>query len=142
MYKILIVDDHESMREALSMLFTNSSEFEVAGSIASAAYSLGYCRKLAPDLVFMDVCTEGGASGLEATKQIKAEMPDIKIIIMTAFDEISYIPRAKNAGANAFIYKSRSLSFFVDVVKDVMEGRISDAKTQVCILKAARILGV
>ncbi len=123
MNRILIVDDHESMREALSILFKDSKEFEVVGSIASAAYSLGYCRKLCPNLVFMDVCTEGGASGLEATKQIKSEMPDIKIIIMTAFDEITYIPRAREAGADSFIYKSKSLSFFEDVARDVMSGK-------------------
>lgn len=123
MKKIFIVDDHESMREALTMLFSNSKEFEVVGSVASAAYALVYCEKLKPDLVFMDVCTEGNASGLEATKQLRSEMPEVKIVIMTAFDEISYIPRAKDAGAHAFIYKSKGLSFFEDVARDVLDGK-------------------
>ena len=56
---------------------------------------------------------------MEAIRQANAE---IKIIVMTAFDEITYIPRAKAAGANGFIYKSRSLSDFLEVARAVMAG--------------------
>ena len=122
MTKILIVEDHESMRESLATAFTSTGEFEVIGEIASAAPAPAYCEKLKPDLVLMDVCTEGGASGLKATNDIHENHPETKIIVMTAFDEISYVPRAKEAGANGFVYKSRSLSFFIDVAKRVMNG--------------------
>lgn len=122
MTKVLIVDDHESMRETLSETLTKLEGFEVVGEIASAGYALLYCEKLLPDLVLMDVCTEGNASGLTATKEIRDRFPEIKVIVMTAFDEISYVPRAKESGANAFIYKSRSLAFFAEVVQSVMNG--------------------
>ena len=120
--KILIVDDHESMRDSLTAIFEKAKNFTVIGGISSAAFALAYCDKLQPDLVMMDVCTENGASGLEVTKLIKENYPDIKIIVMTAFNEISYAPRAKEAGANAFIYKSRSLNFFVETAKKVLNG--------------------
>jgi len=71
----------------------------------------------------MDVCTEGGASGLDATKIILEKYPQMKIIVMSGFDEITYAPRAKEAGAHAFIYKSKSLDYFVEVAKGVMEGK-------------------
>lgn len=122
MTKILIVDDHESMREALVGALSACEDLTVVGETASAALALLYCEKLRPDLVLMDVCTEGNASGLEATKKIREKLSDIKIVVMTAFDEVSYIPRAKQAGANAFVYKSRSLSFFTEVVREVMSG--------------------
>lgn len=122
MTKIFIVDDHESMRESLSGAFAGSEDFAVVGGIANADHALVYCEKLQPDLVFMDVCTEGGASGLKAAEALRRRFPQLKIIVMTAFDEISYIPRAKAAGADGFVYKSRSLHHFREVAYDVMAG--------------------
>ena len=122
MTKILIVEDHESMRESLTASFSSTGEFTVVGEVPSADFAELYCDKLKPDLVLMDVCTEGGASGLKAAQILRQKYPDMKIIIMTAFDEISYIPRAKSAGANGFIYKSRSLNFFLEIARKVMDG--------------------
>ena len=109
MAKVLIVEDHASMRESLTTALTAAGDFSVVGEVPNADYALDFCRHLHPDLVLMDVCTEGGASGF-------------KIIVMTAFDEITYIPRAKAAGANGFIYKSRSLNDFLEVARAVMAG--------------------
>lgn len=123
MIKILVVDDHESMRESLERLFEEKEEYTVIKGIACADLAIKLCAEEKPDIVFMDVCTEGGASGLKATKDICDAFPDIKIIVMTAFDEISYAPRAEQAGAHAFIYKSRSLSDFEQIAHDVMQGK-------------------
>lgn len=97
MTKVLVVDDHESMRESLERLFNESGDFCVVGGISCADHAVRMCGELSPDIVFMDVCTEGGASGLRATKEVRDAFPDIKVIVMTAFDEISYAPRAKEA---------------------------------------------
>jgi len=131
MNKVLIVDDHESMCDSLSHALTSTDDFLVIGSLKSALHAELYCMKLKPDLVLMDVCTEGGASGLEATKDIRIKYPDIKIIVMSGFDEITYAPRAKEVGAHAFVFKSRSLDYFVQVAKGVMEGKsfFPEAKT-------------
>lgn len=122
MIKVLIVDDHESIREALTKVLEESEGFTVIGEISSAAYAMLYCEKLKPDLVLMDVCTEGNASGLDAAREIRRHFSDIRIIMMTAFDEISYVSRAKDAGVDAFVYKNRSLSFFMKVIQDVING--------------------
>jgi len=122
MTKMLIVDDHESMRETLIAVFSAVKDFQIVGDIPSAVFAEAYCEKLRPDLVMMDICTEGGASGLTAAKLLRSRFPEMKIIIMTAFDEISYVPRAKEAGADAFVYKSRSLEYFVTVAKGVLAG--------------------
>ncbi|HHX59665.1 MAG TPA: response regulator transcription factor [Epulopiscium sp.] len=122
---MLIVDDHESMCDSLSHAFTNTDGFIVVGSLKNALHAELYCMKLKPDLVLMDVCTEGGASGLDATKTILKKYPNIKVIVMSGFDEITYAPRAKEAGAKAFVFKSKSLDYFVQVAKGVMEGESS-----------------
>ena len=123
MDKVLIVDDHESMCDSLFHALTSTVDFMVVGTLKNALHAELYCMKLSPDLVLMDVCTEGGASGLDATKVIREKYPNIKVIVMSGFDEITYAPRAKEAGANAFIYKSKSLDYFVEVAKGVMEGK-------------------
>lgn len=120
--KILIVDDHASMRESLAGAFSREEGFRVVGELANADLAPGECERLRPDLVFMDVCTEGGASGLTAVRVIRERFPEMKLVVMTAFDEISYIPRAKKAGANGFVYKSRSLSHFRQVAREVLAG--------------------
>ncbi|NLL49973.1 MAG: response regulator transcription factor [Eubacteriaceae bacterium] len=122
MVKILIVDDHEMMREAFSKTLSAIEGYEVVAEIANASYAYAYCERLSPDLVLMDICTEDGASGLDAAVDICQRLPHIKVILTTAFDEISYIPRAKEAGVHAFIYKSRSLAFFSEITQKVMNG--------------------
>ena len=122
MYEVLIVDDHESICDSLSYALAVTERFLVAGKLQSAAGAAAACEKLRPDLVLMDVCTEGGASGLDATKTIREKYPDIKVIVMSGFDEITYAARAKDAGAHAFVLKSKSLDFFVEAAVGVMRG--------------------
>ena len=122
MTNVLIVEDHVSMRESLTTALTAAGDFSVVGEVPNADYALDFCKHLHPELVLMDVCTEGGASGLKAVESIRKTDPEVKIIVMTAFDEITYIPRARAAGANGFIYKSRSLHDFLEVARTVMAG--------------------
>ena len=123
MKKILIVEDHVSMREAITGAFTATGRYTVVGEVPSANFAELFCQELQPDLVLMDVCTEGGASGLTATEQLKKKYPGLKVIVMTAFDELSYVPRARTAGADGFVYKSRSLQFFLETADRVLEGQ-------------------
>ena len=131
MHKVLIIDDHESMCDSLEYALANSGDFTVVGRWPSAAQAELYCDRLRPDLVLMDVCTEGDASGLEATKTIRGKFPEIRIIVMSGFDEITYAPRAKDAGAHAFVFKTRSLDYFAEVARGVMHGEVffPEAKT-------------
>ena len=122
MYSVIIIDDHESMCDSLTYALTNTGDFTVIGTWLNAEQAELYCDKFRPDLVLMDVCTEGDASGLDATKAIRGRFPEIKIIVMSGFDEITYAPRAKEAGAHAFIFKSRSLDYFTEVARGVMQG--------------------
>ncbi|MDO5733794.1 MAG: response regulator transcription factor [Eubacteriales bacterium] len=122
MTRVIIVDDHQSMRESLCDMFAKMEGYTVVADIPSAALAPLFCKKFNADLLLLDICTEGNASGLTAAKEIRESCPDVKIILMTAFNEITYLPRAKEAGAHAFLYKQRSLEFFAKVVEDVMAG--------------------
>ena len=103
MTKVLVVDDHESMRESLERLFNESGDFCVVGGISCADHAVRMCGALSPDIVFMDVCTEGGASGLRATKEVRDAFPDIKVIVMTALTRYP-MPRAQRRRAPTHSY--------------------------------------
>jgi len=122
MYKALIVDDHESLSDSLAAALTGTGAFEVVGKVPSAAQACAYCERLRPDLVLIDVCTGGSVSGLDAAKAVREKFPGTKVIVMSGFDEITYASRAKEAGAHAFVLKSRSLDFFIEVTREVMAG--------------------
>jgi DNA-binding NarL/FixJ family response regulator len=122
MYRVLIVDDHESMCDSLERELSCADDFTVVGRLSNADHAGLFCEKLCPDLVFMDICTEGGASGLNAIETLRENFPDIKIIAMSGFDEITYAPRAEKAGAHAFITKTKSLCCFTETALGVMQG--------------------
>ena len=109
MIKVLIVDDHTSVREAFKAMFEEKDDFCVVGESANANDCVLLCERLSPDIVLLDVCTEGYSSGLVATENIKQNFKDIKVVVMSGFDEISYSPRAKEAGADAFVYEKCSM---------------------------------
>ena len=70
----------------------------------------------------MDICTENNSSGLQATKEIKQHLPHIKVIIMTAMPEITFVNRAIEAKADSFIYKNIDLTTLVIAIKNTLEG--------------------
>ena len=122
MYKVIIIDDHESMCDSLTYALNGTGEFSIIGTAPAAAHAEVFCEKLQPDLVVMDVCTEGNISGLDAAEKLRKKFPQMKIVIMSGFDEITYVPRTKEIGAHAFVYKSKSLAYFIEVLQSVMQG--------------------
>ena len=122
MYKVIIVDDHESMCDSLTYALEETGCFTVVSTLHAAAHAEVFCERLQPDLVLMDVCTEGVLSGLDAAETLRESFPEMKIVVMSGFDEITYVPRTKEIGAHAFVYKSKSLAYFVEVIRGVMRG--------------------
>ena len=122
MYRAIIVDDHESMCDSLTYALEGTGDFTVIGTLPAAAYAEVFCERLRPDLVLMDVCTQGDVSGLDVTEKLRKRFPEVKIIVMSGFDEITYVPRTKEIGAHAFVYKSKSLAYFIEVIRGVMQG--------------------
>ena len=120
--KILIVDDHESMRDLLAKEFCPENGFEIVGSIGNAADAEVFCRTKLPDVVILDVCTEGGSSGLDAAAKILKKYPETRIIITTGFGEVTYASRAKEIGAHAFVYKVKGAAYYLEAARRVLDG--------------------
>ena len=122
--KVLIVDDHESMRDLLSIKFCRENGFEVVGSIGNAADAEVFCLKKQPDVVILDVCTEDGSSGLDSAAKIRRKYPEIKIIVTTGFGEITYASRAKEIGVQAFVHKIKGAEYYLEVARSILNGEI------------------
>ncbi len=118
---VVIIDDHESVRDALGEMFARHGVEPVA-CLSSAALAETYCARLRPDLLVIDVCTAAGASGLEAAAVVKRRFPTIKVLVMSGFDEITYAPRARQIGADGFVHKHRSLDVFLEAAQAVLRG--------------------
>ena len=120
--RVLIVDDHKSMRDFLQREFTPEHGFMVIEGIGNAKEAESFCLALQPDLAIIDVCTDFGASGLDASQKILKSCPGTKIIVTSGFDEVTYMPRAKELGAHAFVYKISGGEHYREVAERVLKG--------------------
>ncbi len=122
MIRVMIVDDHKSVLDAFSSVISTENDMELVGSSTSTKDIVKLCEELNPDVLLTDISIESNDSGIKVAEKINECFPNIKIMVMSGFDEISYIPGAKKAGASAFISKARPMNEFVDVIRAVTKG--------------------
>ena len=122
MTHVLIVEDQTMVRKLLESYVEKEPGFALAGSVPGANAAPELCRQQQIDLILMDVCTAGNKDGIEAAAEIKAEFPDIKIIIVTSMVEVGYLKRAKEAKVDSFWYKDISPENLIDVIERTMAG--------------------
>lgn len=105
MVKVLVVDDEPLEREAISYILGHERpEVKVVGEAGSGRAALELTRKLRPDIVFMDIQMPG-VSGLEATQALKELAPEMKVVVLTAYDEFDFAQRALKLGASDYLLK-------------------------------------
>ena len=123
MIKIFIVEDQALLRDSLTSIVNGEKDMKVIGSVADAGEALDLCRKTAPDLVLIDVVTQNKANGIAAAEEIRRELPDIKVVMMTALPEITFLEAARKAGAHSFVYKDSESRHLFYVIRSTMEGQ-------------------
>ncbi len=126
----MIIDDHKAVLDAFSSIIDKQDDMRfIAGYTKSDMIEYLFCEQKElndtnmPDIILTDISMENAYSGIELTKKIKRFFPDIKVIAMSGFDEISYIPEAQNANADAFVSKSKPLPEFLKTIRGVMTGK-------------------
>jgi DNA-binding NarL/FixJ family response regulator len=103
--RVLIVDDHALHRDGTRRILEQHDDIEVVGDASSGEVALALVNRLAPDVVLMDVRLPG-MNGLEATTRITRDHPDVKVIVVTAYDDDEFIRGALEAGAVGFLSKA------------------------------------
>lgn len=129
--RILLVDDHEVVRRGLRTLLSRKGAFAVVGEAGSRAEAVREAARLQPDLVIMDVRLPDG-TGAEACKQIRAQNPDIKVLMLTSFADEEFLFSSIEAGAAGYLLKDIRSNDLVAAIQKVAAGQslIDPAVTQ------------
>ncbi len=120
--RVLIVDDHALVRSGIASLLV-ANDIEVVGEASNGLEAVEKTRVLNPDIVLMDVKMPG-CDGLQATRLIKAEMPQVKIVMVTAFDDDDDLFEAMKNGAAGYVLKNVKADEFVELLSSVMKGEV------------------
>lgn len=119
--KIVLFEDNRALRESLVQLLSSASDMQVVAAYGSPEEGLPSLADLTPDVVLMDIDMPG-IGGVEAVKQIKAEMPATLVMMLTVFEDEKTIFQALKAGASGYLLKKTSPRGIVAAVKDLASG--------------------
>lgn len=121
--RLLLVDDHPIVRTGLRMLFQSEPDMQVVGEADSGAEAIAAVQRLHPDVVIMDVAMPG-MTGIEATRQIKANSPETAVLALTMHEDEQYFFAMLNAGASGYIPKRAAPDDLVAAIRVVAEGNV------------------
>jgi DNA-binding NarL/FixJ family response regulator len=119
--RILLVDDHRMAREGLRSILDMEEGLDVIGEAGSGREAREMARALHPDVILMDVGMKD-LSGIEATRQIKAENPQARVVAVSTYSEEPYVLGMFEAGASAYVLKEAALVEMPRAVRAVAEG--------------------
>jgi len=119
--KILIVDDHPSVREGLALRISIHSDLEVCGEAESEEQAIELVRQTKPDLVLVDISLKSG-HGLELIKRIRSMDQSVKMLVISGFQESLYAERACRAGALGYLNKQESSEKMIEAIRTVLAG--------------------
>lgn len=120
--RVMIVDDHNLVREGLKAVFEQGEEVEVIGEAGSGEEAVEMASKLEPDVILMDISMPG-MNGIQATRAIRDSNPDARVVILTMLDQEGYVYEAVKAGATGYMLKHTSSDELVNAIKTVNEGK-------------------
>lgn len=123
MIKILIVDDQPLVREGLGTLLGLRPEIEVVGMAEDGIDALHKAQQLHPDIVLMDIRMPG-VNGVEGTRLLKDRLPDVKVLILTTFNDSEYIFDALEEGASGYLLKDMPTDTIAQAILTVHHGGV------------------
>ncbi|MEE8591456.1 MAG: response regulator transcription factor [Spirochaetia bacterium] len=120
--RILLADDHRIMREGLKALLEKHSSMEVIAEAENGIQTLEIARREKPDVIIMDIAMPD-INGIEATRQLKSEMTDIKIVALSMHSDRRFVTEILKAGASAYVLKQSAFEDLEKAIKTVMMNR-------------------
>jgi DNA-binding NarL/FixJ family response regulator len=119
--RILIADDHHVVRRGLAFFLKTQHDIEIIGEAGNGREAVELSRTLRPDLILMDLVMPE-MDGIQATKIIKTEMPEIKIMMLTSFSDQDHVIPALEAGASGYQLKDIEPDELIHCIKKIMSG--------------------
>ena len=136
--KLLIVDDHAIVREGLTSILSEEPDFVVVGEAADGAAALKAVARLQPNVVLLDMRMPG-ADGIEVCREICANHPDVRVIILTAFLDSETINRCIQAGAQGYMIKDVERTDLKRSIRDVAHGEaVLDRRAHTVVVERLR----
>ena len=119
--RVVLVDDEAMVRVGLRMVLTAEPDIEVVGEAADGGAAVGVVERTAPDVVLMDVRMPE-VDGIEGARRVLAQSPDVKVVVLTTFDEDEYVEAALRAGVSGFLLKVAPPERLIEAVRTVAAG--------------------
>jgi DNA-binding NarL/FixJ family response regulator len=121
MIRVLLADDHTLFREGLRALFASEEDIEVVGEARDGEEAVREASELRPDVVVMDILMPG-TNGIEATRRIRAALPDVKVLVLSMYDDEEHVQRLLAAGASGCMLKRATSDQLVRSLREVVAG--------------------
>lgn len=125
--RVLIVDDHPLARLGIETILSEDPAFQVVGNATDGLQAVEMARQLMPDVILMDINLPG-QDGLAATRQIKAEMPYVRVVIVTVSDDAQDLFEAISAGAQGYLLKNLSPQEWTEYLHAIVQGEARISK--------------
>lgn len=121
--RLLLVDDHAVVRSGLKMLLIGQKEMEIVGEAGSAREALAETERVKPNVILMDIGLPD-KTGIEATKDIKAKFPDVKIVALTIHEDEEYFFQMLAAGASGYVPKRAAPDELITAINAAANGEV------------------
>ena len=119
--RILLADDHETVREGLRMILNAQPDMQVVATAGDGSEAISQCEKITPDIVIMDISMPG-MNGLAATQQLNEKCPDTKVLTLTRHADSSYLQQLMRAGAAGYVLKQSRPAELLHAIRAVATG--------------------
>jgi len=119
---VLLAEDHQVVREGFRSLLEHESDIKVVGEAETGREAVQLTRKLRPSVVVMDIAMPL-LNGLEATRQIRKDFPNTKVLILSAHSDDAYVEQVSALGASGFLLKQTSSHVLATAIREVQEGK-------------------
>jgi two-component system, NarL family, response regulator NreC len=120
--RILLVDDHELMREGLRSILEGEDDVEIVGEASNGREAMALSRTLAPDVVVMDVAMKD-LNGIDATRQIRGEFPEVQVIALSSHADSRYVSAMLEAGACGYVLKANAYADLREALQAARQGK-------------------
>ena len=121
--KVFLVDDHPIVRQGLALFIDREPDLMVCGEADGATSALQAIRDTMPDFIVLDISLDG-PDGLELLKVLRAEHPNLPVLILSMHDESAYAERALRAGANGYIMKQEATEKVLTAIRHILRGDV------------------
>lgn len=122
--KVMLVDDHPIVRDGLKALLLTNKDMEYVGEAGSGKETLIFCKRTVPDVILMDMAMPG-MDGLETTRAVLDQHPEVEILILTSFPDENLVQRTLAAGAKGYLLKNVSSATLANAIRSAYAGQLS-----------------